>query len=152
MPPGPPPKPDARRRNAPTIATTALPPEGRQGPAPDCPYELGKKGREWWEWAWHTPQAAAWDPGALYVVARRAQLEDSTAIPAPTAQMLQLDDRLGLTPKAMVAMRWRIGGKTQAEVAAEAAGEEAPVVPANVSSIADRRLKARIVDPEAVGG
>lgn len=37
---------------------------------------LADAGTRWWEWAWHTPQAVAWDPGALYVVARRATLED----------------------------------------------------------------------------
>ena len=76
MPRGPLPTPDKRRRNGPTIPTTTLPVEGRKGDAPKSPYPLAKAGRECWEWAWATPQATAWDPGALYVVARRASLED----------------------------------------------------------------------------
>ena len=76
---GPLPDPAARRRNQPTIPTTALPVDGRQGPAPACPYELAEAGRAWWVWAWGTPQAAAWDAGVLYVVARRARLEDDAA-------------------------------------------------------------------------
>jgi hypothetical protein len=44
-----------------------------------CPYELGAAGTAWWKWAWKTPQAEGWDDGALYTVARRAQLEDERA-------------------------------------------------------------------------
>ena len=73
---GPLPKPGARRRNAPTIPTTSLKADGRGVPAPDSPYALGEAGAAWWEWAWALPQACAWDDGALYAVARRAQLED----------------------------------------------------------------------------
>lgn len=46
---------------------------------PDCPYALGDAGALWWEWAWKTPQAKGWDDGALFTVARRAQLEDERA-------------------------------------------------------------------------
>lgn len=101
----------------------------------------------WWEWAWRTPQAAAWDDGALFVVARRAQLEDDLDALATVddcfdlAELLgvevseltkrmtgvfrrlkglasnkvavakecrELDNRLGLNPKAMGELRWRI--------------------------------------------
>jgi hypothetical protein len=46
---------------------------------PESPYALGEAGAAWWEWAWETPQAAKWDHGALYTVARRALLEDEHA-------------------------------------------------------------------------
>jgi hypothetical protein len=79
--PGPLPNPQKRRRNAPTVPTTVLPATGRKGRPPKHPtaYNLQKAGREWWKWAWSTPQATAWDRGALYVIARRAQLEDEVA-------------------------------------------------------------------------
>lgn len=77
---GPNPKPDdqRRRRNPPTIPTTALPAAGFTGPIPRAPkwIELAGAGRAWWRWAWRTPQAAAWGPGDLVVLARRASLED----------------------------------------------------------------------------
>jgi len=75
---GPLPNPKKRRTNDPVIPTTELPAGGRKGRPPKVPeaYNLGKAGREWWKWAWGTPQAAAWSPGNLYVLARRAQLED----------------------------------------------------------------------------
>src|SRR5687767_10166653 len=80
MPRGPLPSGNARRRNAPTIPTTTLPAAGRKGRPPKCPYALGKAGADWWKWAWGLPQAMAWDAGALYTLARRAQLEDEHAI------------------------------------------------------------------------
>lgn len=148
--PGPLPTADAVRRNKPSIPTTALPASGRPGPAPDPPalYDLRAKALDWWAWAWSTPQAAAWDGGSLFMVARRAQLEDDLDVlehtdleipwlltemdenPAKVMSQLQaivtrlkaltggkisllremreLDDRLGLTPKGLAQLRWKI--------------------------------------------
>ncbi len=138
-----------RRRNSPTIPSTNLPVGGRKGRAPGVPkaYKLGKAGRAWWAWAWKLPQATAWDSGALYVIARRAQLEDDllTLDDAETfdlgelfaaeedrdavqrleqilrklkglaggrvsvmREMRELDNRLGLTPKGLAELRWKI--------------------------------------------
>lgn len=146
--PGPLPDEGAARRNAPTIPTKDLPAAGRQDPTPDVPgfVDLDQPGLAWWEWAWHTPQAAAWDDGSMYFVARRAQLEDDMVALATMddfdlADLLEiehsemtrrvtsifqrikavasnkvalakeareLDNRLGLNPKAMAELRWRI--------------------------------------------
>lgn len=76
---GPLPNKKKRRTNAPTIPTTELDATGRKGRPPKVPdsYKLGKPAAQWWKWAWSTPQACAWDTkGMLYVLARRAQLED----------------------------------------------------------------------------
>lgn len=91
--PGPLPDPMARRRNAPTIPTTRLPASGFRGDVPPSPYELGAAGAAWYAWAWRTPQAAAWDAGSLYAVARRAHLEDDVAALFFTDH-LDLDDLL----------------------------------------------------------
>lgn len=156
--PGPLPSENTRRRNAPTIPTTELSASGRKGRAPGLPdhYTLGKSGRAWWKWAWKLPQACAWDSGVLYVVARRAQLEDDLAAIEDADKLLgtlddllaeavgeddvdefyktlraiertmqklkslaggrigvmkemrELDNRLGLNPKAMADLRWKI--------------------------------------------
>ena len=139
--PGPLPKPpdQRRRRNRPTVPTTNLPADGFNEPAPDPPgwVELGPAGSAWWEWAWSTPQAAAWSTSAhLPTVARRAALEDDLralesedfdglgiqelrslvkslkAIVTNKAGLLskvtELDDRLGLSPKSMAQLRWTI--------------------------------------------
>jgi hypothetical protein len=131
MPTGPLPKEDAARNKThePTIPTTRLPPRGRRGKPPPCPraYKLKPTGRAWWNWAWKTPQAAAWSTGDLYAIARRAMLEDELHKPTNESltaagvlrEIRELDDRLGLTPKAMAALRWRIldGGDGSAKPA-----------------------------------
>lgn len=112
--PGPLPTGDAIRRNKPTIPTTSLPASGRQGPPPDPPmlYVFGPKGLDWWGWAWRTPQACGWDAGSLFMVARRALLEDEVdAVEnrlTVQREMRELDDRLGLTPKGLAQLRWKI--------------------------------------------
>jgi hypothetical protein len=167
--PGPLPNPQSRRRNAPTIPTTSLPAAGREGKPPAAPYKLGRAGRKWWAWAWSTPQATVWDPGSLYVVGRRAVLEDELAALAETEkidfvallelsdrkdmverldgllsrlvsrasgsttlmrEMRELDNRLGLNPKAMADLRWSI----------EESDEQAPASTSSESP--SRRLRA----------
>lgn len=144
---------------APQTVGVALPPGGREGDAPACPYALGDAGAAWWVWAWRTPQATQWDVGSHYVVARRAQLEDSLAALdafdpgaleeffeglhiggdperlrdaladlgdvigrlqalagarlAVLREMRELDDRFGLDPRAMVALKWTISSGDQ---------------------------------------
>jgi hypothetical protein len=155
MPRGPLPNPQARRRNTPTIAGTVLPAAGRDGDAPECPYDLARAGSAWWAWAWATPQAAKWDQGTLYVVARRAVLEDelaalaffdadefslrdllaeadeeavrrvewaigtlkrlATGSTALMREMRELDNRLGLNPKAMADLRWSVAEADEPE-------------------------------------
>lgn len=148
---GPLPSENKRRRNAPTVPTTNLPAGGRKGRPPNCPYKLGEEGKTWWTWAWARPQAAAWSSGDLYVIARRARLEDTlakrrqvtgnlgldeflseamfdgieeaienvkalvralkadaSAELALLKEMREIEDRLGLTPKGMAALRWKI--------------------------------------------
>lgn len=135
---------------------------------------LGKSGRAWWNWAWKTPQAAAWPAGSEDFVARRAALEDDVELldRAPTLdlaelldmddgrelqlleavirrlhalaggrlnvmrEMRELDNRLGLNPKAMGELRWI--------VATDEVAEQRAAKPAG------RRLLA--VDPGAVAG
>lgn len=176
---GPLPVEGARRRNAPTIPTTNLPAGGFAGPIPKCPYSLAKAGRGWWRWAWRTPQAAAWDDGALYFVARRAQLEDEHTILGEFGEgfdelhellrgaddeavrsvefalgtlkrlatnatnlkreMRELEERLGLTPKALAALRWKV---------VDDAAPAEPTRPARASNV--RQLRPR--DPAAAVG
>lgn len=182
MPRGPAPSKQKRRSNTDAIPTTQLPAKGRKGRPPKVPeaYNLQKAGAAWWKWAWGTPQAAGWDPGALYVLARRAQLEDDLdalgslndeveladllagadeeAIErvkwalatlkgqaggrlAVEKEMRELDKVLGLTPKAMVDLRW--------EIVAEVSEAEEPkpaAVPATAASpSASRRARLSVV-------
>lgn len=116
--PGPLPNPNARRRNQPTKPSSDLPRGGRRGAVPKCPYSLGDAGKAWWVWAWRLPQAVKWDEGSLYFVARRAQLEDAHAEELKGTvlkEMRELDNRLGLNPKAMGELRWSIAGEPESE-------------------------------------
>ena len=93
----------------------------------------------WWKWAWFTPQAAAWSTGDLVAVAHRAVVEDVLAdlvriedadgeavVAAGRAKLSaireasSLDDKLGLSPKAMAQLRWKIV-ETAVPVAAQVA-------------------------------
>lgn len=141
---GPLPDPQRRRRNAPTIATVTLPASGRPGPPPRPPAgrALGKAGKAWWKWAWSTPQATQW-VGALYVVATRAQHEDALAaikddpraLVAALKAITELDEQLGLAPKALAQLRWTI--VPDAPVAA--------AVPGGVSTVPSRARALRAV-------
>jgi hypothetical protein len=116
-----PPKANPVRRNA-RVGTVKLPAEGRKGatpkwPLPARPAEKAKAKAlaELWAELWHTPQATAWDRlGWTRVVARYAQLLNELECgdierPAPIlGEVRQLEDRLGLTPKAMRLLLWEI--------------------------------------------
>ncbi len=110
------PKPESqrRRRNAPMANTLKLPAEGRRGRAPSWPLEVDPSDAEarLWTKLWHTPQAVAWErQGWTRTVARYVRV----LIPAeerldekllPEAR--QLEDRLGLSPMAMLRLRWEV--------------------------------------------
>jgi hypothetical protein len=137
--PGPLPDPNAIRRNAPTIPTTDLPASGRTTPAPDVPswITLGEAGLAWWEWAWHTPQACGWSDGNLVTVAHRASLEDvlqgdEKSRVSIIKEMREADARLGLTPKGMADLRWRVVDDTPADSAPRDGA---------VASLTDRRAR-----------
>ncbi len=105
---GPLPVPGARRRNAPTIPTTTLPASGRIAAAPECPYDLGAEASAWWAWAWALPQACAWSDGDLYVIGRRAVLEDDLAA-LNLIDGLDLDDLLaGADVEATQRVEWAL--------------------------------------------
>jgi hypothetical protein len=64
-----------------------------------------------WRDLWRTPQAVAWeDLGWTRVVARYAVvlLAAERLEAGPLAEARQLEDRLGLTPKAMRLLLWTI--------------------------------------------
>ena len=139
--PGPPPDPNAVRRNK-RAPGAELPPAGRQGDPPPVPkgIDLWPAGVEIWRELWSLPQAVEWERmHAHRVVARYCSMSDSDE--PDLAELRQLEDRLGLNPKAMRALMWTIGVPESAEVAAQTA-----------KSSRERRLErtrrgVRAVDP-----
>lgn len=132
--------PNSARSDARRIALTALPNEGYTGPAPAFPLppavvifeyftkEDGKvrevddgasesrREREYelWEWAWTTPQAAAWslEPWRWQTVAMwvrtMAICESSDALAADKNALHRFADQIGMTPAGLKENGWAI--------------------------------------------
>lgn len=130
--PGPAPKPAGqRRRTNAAPGTVLLPAEGRSGAAPKWPLDVAMPSS--WAELWRLPQAVAWERLHLVrVVARYAAALTVAESPEGSAAILgevrQLEDRLGLSPMAMLKLRWEIS-----ELEQTAAGS------GSVTSLADYR-------------
>lgn len=101
---------------------TVLPSEGRKGDPPAWPLPGALTDDEAQAWAdlWATPQAVAWEKlGWTRTVARYCRVmvasEDRDATAAILAQTTALEDRLGLTPKAMRLLLWTVAPDEVAE-------------------------------------
>jgi len=133
--PGPAPKMDPARRNA-RVGPVVLPADGRRGDPPPWPLD-GQTSAEVLAWGqlWATPQAVAWERlGWTRTVARYCRCmvaaEAADAQPGLLGQVTAMEDRLGLTPKAMRMLLW--------EIAADEVGEQRN----RQASTARRRIKA----------
>ncbi|HVQ96121.1 MAG TPA: hypothetical protein VMU51_34190 [Mycobacteriales bacterium] len=125
---GPPPKdPSQRRRRNPAVAMTPLPAEGRKGPPPAWPLEPPRDARNrirkrdeerelaLWREIWRTPQAVMWarmkwTHEVAQYVRWRVHAERGSIEAAKEAR--QLGDRLGLSPLALLRLRWEITDKS----------------------------------------
>jgi hypothetical protein len=138
---GPPPKhPSQRRRRNAQPKVTQLPADGRQEPAPPLPRWLVPDGeggelevtylastRDWWETVWASPMAAVYEDADVPALVRCARLIDTdTRKPDPKlgAEIRQLEDRYGLSPKARRHLQWEI--VTAEQAAADAKDDEPP--------------------------
>lgn len=114
---GPPPDPNALRRDRDQKEWSDLPAEGREGPAPEWPLpEIGRDELALWEREWKRPQAVMWERNgqelevALYVRAITvAEGAKATAADRNVVQRKMND--LGLTVPGLRANRWRIVSK-----------------------------------------
>jgi hypothetical protein len=138
---GPPPDPNALRRERDAGEWVDLPSEGRDDVPPEWPLiDFSPRERDLWLRLWSMPQALMWErysqelEVALYVrqVARFEQPRSSVILGTLVRQMA---DSLGLTTPGMRANRWRIA---RADAAAQIG--RAAVVP--LRSSARDRLKA----------
>lgn len=135
--PGPAPNPDAARRSTHpnstgTFGWTELPAEGRTEPAPPLPPApkwLGDYGgwpvatRTAWRDLWQSPQATVWDKTGKTLrgwAQLHAIVEIDGPVPARMAELRQIENLHGLSPAAMLRLRWRIVDKTDADVVAPA--------------------------------
>ena len=113
---GKPPSENARHQN-PTLGSTAmkLPASGRKGTPPKWPLPGKASANESaaWKQVWTTPQAVAWErlgwvrPVARYVRCL-VQAEEVGAPAALLGEVRQMEDRLGLSPMALLRLRWAV--------------------------------------------
>lgn len=115
------PKHQPARRNA-RVGPVKLPAGGRAGKPPRWPLGDDPSSAEVQAWAelWATPQAVAWERlGWTRTVGRYCRLmvasEQDGASAALHAQVTSLEDRLGLTPKAMRLLLWEVSSDEVAE-------------------------------------
>ena len=121
--PGPPPKEGARNPNNGRLdahggfaaAAQRLPRSGRKGKPPAWPMSDKPTAAELHAWAyvWKLPQAVAWERmNSQRTVARYCRTLAASEEPGATAAILsecrQLEDRLGLSPMALLRLRWTI--------------------------------------------
>ena len=105
---------DQRRRNSPTPNFKQLPFEGRIGDAPIWPFGTPTlEQHKMWTRLWSLPQAVMWermrceDTVALYVLAY-CHVVDHPTDDKMMNQVRQLDSKLGLSPRALLDLRWEI--------------------------------------------
>lgn len=119
--PGPAPKSNGqrRRRNAPRANTVKLPADGRPGAPPKWPLRTSEL--PGWAEAWALPQAVMWEKQRVEMLVARYvylqyQLSDPESQESQTAsfwgELRQLEDRLGLSPMALMRLQWEIDGSS----------------------------------------
>jgi len=146
--PGPPPKEGARNpangklEGGFAASAQRLPASGRKGRAPAWPLPGKPTAAEShaWRYVWKLPQAVAWERlNAERTVARYcivlAASEERGAPAALLAEVRQMEDRLGLSPMALLRLRWSIVDDDVLEA------EQARVAPAGGST----RSRLRVV-------
>lgn len=149
---GPPPKPDSqrRRRNASTFEWVTLPAEGRAGDAPPLPSWRRWKAatKTWWSNLWSKPQATQWEPDGSTLWTLAVLYDDMIRGERPSntlaAEMRQHEDRHGLSPKAMLGLRWRFAGADEELTDLEVEGADQVEGAAPLPS-SDRRQRLRVV-------
>lgn len=111
---GPPPDPNALRRDRDDTEWLLLPPEGRKGRVPAWPLSKPTaREREVWRCEWKRPQAIAWERNgqqlevALYVRCLIAA-EQTDASAAARALVLRQQEALGISLPGLARNRWRI--------------------------------------------
>lgn len=103
---------------------TRLPADGRKGSPPRWPLSaaMTTAERAVWRQLWTTPQSVAWERlgvGCVRVVARYTRLlvrvEEAGAGATLLLAVNAMEDRLGLTPKAMRLLLWEVSVDEVAE-------------------------------------
>ena len=108
--PGPDPKPNRVRRNVPVKeqVRAVLPREGRSGRPPKMPpwVPVDDWAEEMWRKWWTSPEATQWDSTTTPAILGRMLLLYAENPQSP--EIRQIEQQLGLTPKAKKDLGWRL--------------------------------------------
>jgi hypothetical protein len=133
------PKPEDQKvtRHAPVFGWVDLPAK-RDGAAPKLPKWRAWRPEtlKWWAQVWRKPQATQWEPSGstLWVLATLIDdLVGGEAAAKVSSEIRAHEDRHGLSPKAMLQLRWRV------------ALEDEVKTPRPRSSVSARRDRLRVV-------
>jgi len=145
------PKPPSRRHRRNKVAGEAiLPAAGRQEPAPPLPgisvwLEWTK---EYWATIWASPMATRWSEFDVPALARLAKLQQDCLVDGDSrrlAEIRQLEDRFGLSPRGRRLLGWEIEG---AEISEPDNGDEGatpnPPAATPAPAVSDPRLLRRV--------
>lgn len=114
--PGPTPNRHVRRRNKGRPDWVQLPPGGFDGPVPEWPLPFAPDENQaaLWLELWRLPQAFMWSGSGIdrviarYVVAVSRAEDPETTNGKLLEEARHLEDRLGLSPKAMKGLFWEV--------------------------------------------
>lgn len=118
------------------VGIRRLPKSGRKGPAPDWPLEQYRAGEPpIWMALWKLPQAVVWEEQSMHrAVARYVRLLNASEAvndsghlvghPGLHSQVTAMEDRLGLTPRAMRLLLWIVEDDEAAGQSVAATGTE----------------------------
>lgn len=101
-------------------------PEKRVGKAPALPTwrKFDRRTRAWWSELWKRPQAVQWQQSGASLFALAVLYDDliTGRVDAAklSAEIRQHEDRHGLSPKALLQLRWRLPEKAGASQATKA--------------------------------
>lgn len=116
---GPPPDPNALRRDRDSAEWTTLPADGRAGEPPAFPLDRpSNRELDLWATEWRRPQAVMWERLHLELavgmfVRDVATAEDPKASPPARALVIRHMDALGISIAGLRSHRWRIGDVEQ---------------------------------------
>lgn len=150
--PGPPPKSDDERlrRNAPTFQWVTLPAAGYDGPIPQLPSTrpaLQAASKTMWRTWWRSPMATQWLESDVPTLLRLLRMIDSEARgtlgnSADRAEIRQLLDRFGLTPRGRQQLRWVIAGDDGVQESGPRVTESQDELAARREALRDRKRKS----------
>lgn len=135
---GPAPDPNSARSYNRGMRLKSLPPEGYDGDVPDFPMPgASQRALDWWDWAWRTPQAAAWvtdqESWRIPSVAEwchiKALLEGADAPAALWAAKFRLEDRAMLSNAGLIEAGYAIAADEVSERRDERAAPSLSAVP-----------------------